>query len=152
MTPDVEALAVTESDGSPEGGKFSLWLLHLWVEGRRYFMLSLAALIVDYSVFFLCLRAFDLDYLISNSFGFVVGLIITYIGSIVWVFSARRLRSNRLEFTIFAALGVAALAVNSGVLAIGVEWLRLAPEYAKFGAAGGSFLFSFFTRKFLLFA
>jgi putative flippase GtrA len=151
MTPDAEALAVTQSDGSPEGGTISRRLLHLWLEGRRYFMLSLAALIVDYSIFVLCLRAFDLDYLVSNSFGFVIGLIITYVGSIVWVFSARRLRSNRLEFAIFAALGVAALAVNSAVLAIGVEWFQLAPEYAKFGAAGGSFLFSFFTRKFLLF-
>jgi putative flippase GtrA len=128
------------------------WVAQLWREGHRYLAVSVAALAVDYAVFVGLVRLANVNYLVGNVCGFVIGVVVAYFGSVFWVFSVRRFSSMPIEFAIFAAAGLGGLVVNSVVLAGAVEWLHIVPEQAKLVAVGASFVFNFLCRKYTLFA
>ncbi len=47
----------------------------------------------------------------ATSVGFVAGIIITYLLSVLWVFDERRMQNRVIEVTIFVAIGVIGLAL-----------------------------------------
>ncbi|HLS85548.1 MAG TPA: GtrA family protein [Burkholderiales bacterium] len=120
-------------------------------EGSRYTAASAVALALDFGVYVSLIRLAEVSYLLAAPVGFAVGLAAVYTLSVRWVFQDRRLASARLEFTIFALIGLAGMALNQGALFVGVEWLRLSYEAAKFVSAGIVFCFNFGARKLLLF-
>jgi putative flippase GtrA len=67
------------------------------------------------------------------------------------VFGARRMADARLEFAVFASIGLAGMALNQLVIYVGVEAWALSYESAKLVSAGVVFCFNFALRKLLLF-
>ena len=120
-------------------------------EGARYFGASGFALAVDFGTYSGLIRLGGVDYLVAAPIGFALGLATIYALSVRWVFRHRRLQDARAEFTLFALLGLAGLAINQGIIYAGVEWLALAYEAAKLVSAGFVFCFNFASRKLLLF-
>ena len=120
-------------------------------EGVRYFAASAVALAVDLGLYSGLIRLAGVHYLIAAPLGFSAGLAVVYAASIRWVFRARRLRDARLEFAIFATIGIAGVALNQLVIWLGVEWLALGFEPAKLVSAGIVFCFNFAARKLMLF-
>lgn len=120
-------------------------------EGVRYFAASALALAIDFGTYSGLIRLAGVDYLAAAPIGFALGLATIYALSIRWVFRQRRLKDARAEFTLFALLGLAGMALNQLIVYSGVERLALSYEMAKVASAGAVFGFNFASRKLLLF-
>lgn len=120
-------------------------------EGGRYFIAAAAALALDFGSYVGLIRLAGVHYLLAAPIGFALGLAVIYLLSIRWVFAARRLSDARVEFALFAAIGLAGMALNELVIYACVERLSLSYELAKVVSAGIVFFFNFLMRKLLLF-
>lgn len=120
-------------------------------EGSRYLAASALALGVDFTAYVALIRLADVAYLVAAPIGFALGLAAIYALSVRWVFAHRRLTDARVEFVIFASIGIAGMALNQGVIYAGVEQLTLSYEMAKIVSAAVVFCFNFGLRKLLLF-
>lgn len=120
-------------------------------EGLRYVVAGGAAFCLDFTLYSSLIRLAGLHYLVAAPIAFAAGLALVYALSVRWVFRARRLRDARLEFAVFAAIGLGGMAVNEGLLYLAVEHAAYSYEFAKVFAAGGVFAFNFLLRKLLLF-
>jgi putative flippase GtrA len=116
-----------------------------------YFLVSLAALGVDYGLLVFLTEVGRLHYLVSAAIGFSAGLAVNYALSVTLVFRERRLASRRLEFAAFLAIGILGLILNEALMKLFVETFGLAYILAKIPATGVGFAFNFGTRKALLF-
>lgn len=120
-------------------------------EGARYFAVSALALGVDFGTYVGLIRLAGVHYLVAAPVGFLLGLTVSYLLSVAWVFRDRRLANSRTEFFIFAALGLAGVLVNQLIVYGGVASAGLSYELAKLLSAGVVFGFNFVSRKLLLF-
>jgi putative flippase GtrA len=123
-------------------------LLH---EAWKYFLVSAVSLAVDFAVYWTLFRIAGVPPLAANVVSVSVGLIVNYALSVALVFKERRLSNRWAEFTGFVVIGVAGLAVNEALLAVGIDVLQLGPVISKLAAAGGSFVFNFVVRRVVLF-
>lgn len=120
-------------------------------EGARYFGASAVALAVDFGVYSGLIRFAQVNYLVAAPIGFALGLATVYLLSVRWVFRQRRLADRRAEFALFAAIGLAGMALNQAIIYAVVEAMPGAYEIAKAISAGTVFWFNFVARKLLLF-
>src|SRR5574340_1275403 len=104
-------------------------------EGSRYLAASAAALAVGFTVYVGLIRFADVPYLLAAPIGFVLGLAVVYALSVRWVFAHRRLADARMEFALFALIGLAGVALNQLVVYTGVEHISLSKERAKIASA-----------------
>lgn len=119
-------------------------------EFMRYFGCSLAALCTDFTVFSSGLR-FGLGYGLAAGIGFIGGLWVAYALSIRFVFATRTLDDERVEFLVFAGIGLLGLLMTEALLWMLVSGAGWSPLWAKLPTAGLVFLFNFGARKALLF-
>gem|GEM_PF-773307 len=118
----------------------------------RYLLASLLALILDTAIFSASLRVFGFGLGLSATFGFVAGVILTYVFSITWVFKGRVLNKRPiLEFLLFIGIGIIGLGVTQLVLWMGVIWLQFWPEMVKLAAAVATFICNYLLRRGMLF-
>jgi putative flippase GtrA len=117
----------------------------------RYVGASAAALALDFSLLWLQVAVIGVPYLAAAAISFLCGTAFVYWASVSHVFGFRRLESARNEFAVFLAVGLVGLAINLGVIHIGVSRLGLHYLLAKVGAAGCTFLANFAMRRWLLF-
>jgi len=120
-------------------------------EGGRYLAAAAVALLVDFLLYAGLIRLAGVPYLVAAPIGFAAGLAIMYLVSIRWVFRQRRLADARLEFAIFAAIGLAGMGLNQAVIYLAVERATLSYELAKLASAAIVFGFNFGCRKLALF-
>jgi len=120
-------------------------------EGFRYVVASAFALAVDFGCYVALIRYADVNYLIAAPLGFAFGLATVYVLSVRWVFGYRRLADRRAEFALFAAIGLAGMALNQGIIYLVVQTMPGSYEIAKIISAGIVFCFNFVSRKLLLF-
>jgi putative flippase GtrA len=117
----------------------------------RYVLVGGAAFVVDFVSLYLLTDWVGLHYLVSATLAFLLGLATNYLLCTAWVFDVRRLGNRVQEFTIFALVGVAGLALNNLVLfaltsGAGIHYLA-----SKLAAAALVLFFNFFLRRNLLF-
>ena len=120
-------------------------------EAGRYVAASAAAFAVDFIVYAALIRMAGWHYLLAAPAAFALGLATIYLLSVRLVFRERRLSDARVEFAVFAAIGLLGMAVNQAMLYAGVEGLSLSYEGAKLLAATLVFCTNFALRKLLLF-
>ena len=125
--------------------------MNLFTEGFRYIAAAALALAVDFGTYSGLIRLLGVHYLVAAPIGYGLGLLLIYFLSVRWVFRERRLRDARVEFALFAAIGIAGLALNQLVIWLGVEKAGLAYETAKLVSAAVGFCFNFGGRKLALF-
>src|SRR5215472_387246 len=80
-------------------------LVRLFNETWKYFLVSLAALALDYGLLVGLTALAHVHYLVSAAVGFSAGLVFNYALSIACVFRERRYESRALEFIGFFAIG-----------------------------------------------
>jgi len=119
-------------------------------EVLRYFGCSVAALAADLAIFSIGMRL-GAGYPMAAAVGFVAGLWVVYALSVRFAFRARAFKDQRLEFIVFASIGIAGLLLTEGLLWVFVERLVLPPLAAKLLTAGLVFFFNFGLRKWALF-
>lgn len=138
-------------DTVESAGLQSISLRSLATEGTRYLLASAVAFAIDFAAYVGLIRLAGWHYLLAAPAGFALGLLAVYVLSVRWVFRVRRLQNARVEFAIFAAIGVLGMGVNEAVIYVAVEHARLSYELAKAASAAVVFAINFALRKALLF-
>lgn len=88
----------------------------------------------------------------AAAIGFALGLTISYVLSIRWVFSSRTLGNAALEFAAFAAIGIVGLGLTELIIHLGIrEFGREHLLHAKYFAIVTVFSWNFGARRVLLF-
>lgn len=139
-TPVVAHAEATQAAGTRTG----------LIELARYFVASAVALGVDTGLYALGLHL-GLGYPLAAILSFLGGLTVAYLISVRWAFRTRRLRNARIEFIVFAAIGVLGLLLTESLLWLQIDVLAFGPVPAKLAASCGVFLFNFGARKLVLF-
>lgn len=96
----------------------------------------------------------DWQIFVSTAAGFVVGLIMNYILSLVFVFRSSDNRSSGKsvgEFVIFALVGVVGLGITEGLMHLGVNVLHFHYMITKIVTAGIVLVWNYLGRKILVF-
>ncbi len=117
----------------------------------RFFIVGGIAFIIDFTTLFALTHYFGIYYLISAFIAFILGITTNYILSIKWVFNKRSIDNNKIEFGIFAFLGVIGLTLTESLLWFFTQQLNIYYLYSKIFSSFIIFFFNFFIRKFLLF-
>lgn len=129
----------------------SISLRSLATEGTRYLLASAVAFATDFAAYVGLIRLAGWHYLLAAPAGFALGLLVVYVLSVRWVFHVRRVQNARVEFALFAAIGLLGMAINEAVIYAAVEHARLSFELAKVASAAVVFSINFALRKALLF-
>jgi putative flippase GtrA len=124
-------------------------LLH---ETWKYFLVSLAALTVDYGLLVGLTAVGHVHYLASAAVGFSAGLVLNYALSVALVFRERRVADRRMEFAAFFLIGVGGLLLNEALMKLFVDGVGLGYALAKIPATGVGFVFNFAARRLILFS
>ena len=120
-------------------------------EAAKYAAAASVALLADAGLLLALTRYAGWDYRPASAVTFVAGASISYVLSVKFVFSAHRLRSRRLEFSWFVALGLVGLAINMLVLFVVHGNLGIDLMLAKALASCCTFFTNFGLRRQLLF-
>ena len=116
-----------------------------------YGLASVVALAVDWSVLTLLVgRGFPVATAAAISFS--LGMIVTYVASICFVYADRRQGSKLRELTLFVLIGLAGLSLNVLLICAFGALLGLPAPIAKAPTAGIVFVFNFAARRAMLFA
>jgi putative flippase GtrA len=113
---------------------------------------SVAALAVDIGALQLLTAVFELHYLLAATISFVAGGVVLYAMSVTFVFKFRRIESRALELSVFLALGLVGLIVNSAVIYVAVVTWHVPVLAGKLVAAAFTFSTNFMLRRFVVFA
>ena len=126
----------------------------------RYVLVGGFAFIVDFSILylsytFLFLAMEKTGILIATALGFIVGLVINFILSFVFVFKQidEKARRNKIRsFTVFTVIGIVGLFITeicmlTGIYLLGQEWYLL----IKVIIAGIVLMWNYIARKILIF-
>jgi putative flippase GtrA len=120
----------------------------------RYMVTGGFAFVADFGLFALCLYAFGWHYLLANLVGLVAGLVLNYLMSILWVFTAckRILKTKKgIEFVLFALVGIAGVGINQVLMYLMVDGLGINEMVSKMIAAVLVLMWNFGARKLMLF-
>jgi len=120
-------------------------------ESFKYMLASALAFALDFAVLVGLTEFARLNYLAAAACGFTAGLVVTYLLSVAFIFRERRLRSRRLQFVVFAAIGLVGLALTEVLMALVVGRFGVNYAVAKVLVAGASFTFNFVSRRVILF-
>lgn len=85
---------------------------NIYIQLLRYILSGGTAFLIDTGVMILLKEVFGLNYLPASIFGFIAGLIFTYILSIRWIFDERRLSNQWNELIIFTLIGVVGIGLT----------------------------------------
>jgi len=131
----------------------------------RFLFVGAAATIVDMLTLFL-LREFtalktlnltfyfiDVGLFICIMLGFTVGLIVNYILSTLWVFDKSKIKTKKIEFLIFALIGIVGLIINTVIVQLFDTYVNFSLSYivGKLLATGVAFIWNFTARKLIIY-
>lgn len=124
---------------------------NLFVQLIRYFVSGGVAFVVDASLLYILTEWLGFHYLLSTVLSYSVGLVITYIFSILWVFDSRSLDNRVLEFSVFASIGVMGLGLTSLLMWLFTSGCGLHYIISKAITTVIVFVWNFVAKKLLLF-
>jgi putative flippase GtrA len=121
-------------------------------EGFGYGLVSVVALGVDMGALHSLVDGLGWHYLPASAIAFLAGATVSYLLSVRFVFSTRKLHNPYVECIAFFTLGLVGLAVNAGALFIAIGTVGLGLTAGKLFAAGCTFAANFALRRRLLFS
>ena len=117
----------------------------------RYTLVGGLAFIFDFGALFILTEYLNIHYLVSAAIAFLLGLTINYILSIIWVFEKRALSNKKIEFLVFALIGIVGLGLNEFIMWFFTDILYWHYLLSKIISTVVVYLWNFFVRKFVLF-
>lgn len=117
----------------------------------RYFVVSGLSLVIDFCTLFLFTDLLRIHYLASSVLSYSIGLLINYYISVNWVFASRTYGDRRKEFTIFAAIGIAGLGINTLVMWVCTGLFSLYYLAARVISAAIGYTWKYVARRLILF-
>lgn len=122
----------------------------LSIQFFRYFIVGGIATVFDIGFLYFFTEFLLIYYLVSAALAFLVGVIVNYTLSKLWVFDKSRY-SFGPEFIIFFIIGIVGLGLNELILYVSVEFFSLWYMTAKIISVIIVFCWNFFARKKILF-
>ncbi|MCM1379677.1 MAG: GtrA family protein [Prevotella sp.] len=122
----------------------------------RYGIVGGAAFVADFGTLWFLTELAGMHYLLSATAGFIVGLVLNYLISVRWVFTAsaaQRAASPRLrhfEFLCYALIGVIGLGLNSLILWLATDIVGIYYLASKLISAALVFIWNFLARRVLM--
>ena len=117
----------------------------------RYFFVGGAAACVDIGLFAVFAKILGLPYLKVATASFVLAPLVNYWLSVRFVFVSGQRFRRRWEMAMVFGVSAAGLALNSLILWLAVEYLRVELMAAKLAATGVVFFWNYFARRVLIF-
>ena len=115
-----------------------------------YFGVGLIAAIVNIGSLYILSSLFHMNYIISNVIAFMLGLMVNYSLSKMFVFKDKTM-NRTLEFIIYGLIGVLGLAIDTAVLWFLTEKIAIYYMISKIISTGVTFVWNFLARKGLYF-
>lgn len=122
-----------------------------YIQLLRYVVAGAVAFTVDASVLFVLKEYAHIHYMIAAAIGFLVGLVVSYLISVLWVFDEKRIEKKSIELTIFAAIGGVGLLLTSLFMWLFTSVLLIYFMYSKILTTGIVFIWNFIAKKKILF-
>jgi putative flippase GtrA len=106
---------------------------------------------VDLGVLVVLTEVAHIFYLVSAAISFLLGVTVSYVLSVLWVFKTRRIPSKTLEFGLFILVGAIGLGLNEALLWFFTKHLGIFYLLSKIIVASIVFFWNFGARKYILF-
>ena len=113
----------------------------------RYFLVAGLGYVVDVGMLYILHEHFGVYYLYAAIASFVLGLVVVYIMSSLFVFSNSKLKSKYLEIGIFSLIGVIGLIILTGLMWVLTSFLGVNYLIAKVLATVVVYTWNFFARR-----
>jgi len=117
----------------------------------RYTFVGGIAFLADFGLLYVLTEYVYLHYLLSATFAFIVGLIVNYLLSKIWVFSNNKIKNKWVEFAVFSLIGVVGLGLNNLFLWVFTYYCAIYYMFSKVLTTIIVFFWNFLARKFILF-
>ncbi|MCQ2318914.1 MAG: GtrA family protein [Bacteroidales bacterium] len=124
---------------------------NVWIQIVRYFFSGGVAFLVDTGLLYVLTEFCGVYYLISSIISFSIGLIITYLLSILWVFDNRNMKNRYAEFSVFVLIGVVGLGLTSLFMWFFTDKIGVHYIFSKIITTIIVFVWNFIAKKSLLF-
>lgn len=124
---------------------------NVFIQIIRYFISGGIAAIADFGLLYLLTEFLGLYYLLSAVISFSVGLLITYLFSITWIFNQRRISNRWIELLIFGGIGAVGLLLTYLFMQYFTEVINLHYMLSKVLTTIIVFFWNFLTKRFILF-
>ena len=118
----------------------------------RYIGAGGLAFVVDYATLVGLTELLNVHYMVSATGGFLLGSVVCYALSVLWVFDEHRYQSRSTELMLFVAIGICGLCLNNLLIWAGTEGVGLPYQFSKLLAAGGVLFFNYTARRVVLFS
>ncbi len=120
-------------------------------EFTRYFLAGTLTFLADFLILFLLTEFVGINYLWSNFVGVCVGIVLSYILCVKWVFKERRYNRISLEFSLFALTCLIGILLNGLLMWTIVEFGGIHYLLTKIIVTAVIFVLNFVLKKILLF-
>ncbi|MDR3223732.1 MAG: GtrA family protein [Methanobrevibacter sp.] len=117
----------------------------------RYAFVGGVAFLVDFGFLYILTEYLKIFYLLSATISFLIGLIVNYILSLIWVFNKRKLNNRINEFIVFALVGIIGLGLNNFIIYYLTTFLSVYYLFSKIISQVFVLLWNFFLRRYTLF-
>ena len=117
----------------------------------RYAFVGGVAFVADFGLLYVLTEYAHFHYLLSATLAFIVGLVINYLLSKIWVFSSNTIKKQWVEFAVFALIGVVGLGLNNLFLWVFTDYCSIHYMFSKVLTTIIVFFWNFLARKFILF-
>lgn len=115
----------------------------------RYLLSGGVAFVVDFCLMILLFEWAKIPGALAATISFGVGLVITYLFSVKWIFDKRRLSNQFYEFITFAIIGAVGLLITYGLMSLLVNSMSV--YYAKIITTFIVTIWNFLAKKVILF-
>lgn len=125
---------------------------NIFIQLFRYLFVGGTAFVVDFGLLAALTELFGIPYYISAAAGFIGGLTVNYVLSIIWVFdsAAKSKRDRMVEFLVFAIIGVVGLGLNALIIWFFTEKIGIHYMISKIISTITVFVWNFLGRRTLV--
>lgn len=118
----------------------------------RYTFTGSIAVIIDFYCFFILVHAFNVHYLISAAFAYLIGIFVNYYLSSLWVFNKKPNNNFWIDFGLFTLIGLIGLLLVEIFMWFFTEIVVWYYFVSKITATILVSLWNFFARKHFIFS
>ncbi|MCF0199022.1 MAG: GtrA family protein [Bacteroidaceae bacterium] len=118
----------------------------------RYTFVGGFAFLIDFALLYVLTEYVHCYYIVSATISFLAGLLANYLLSKVWVFTQSQCKNAKIEFLLFAVIGLVGLLLNDLLIWLLSNFIGLWYMLSKIIATVITYLWNFFARKYLLFS
>lgn len=117
----------------------------------RYFFVGGLSTLVHFSIYSILLEIYGVDWLISQTIGFIFGLFTNYTMAVKFVFTNRTLQNKWHERGLYFVSAFLGFLIDTALLSLFIELMHWNPHLSKLFSVAVTFNWNFFSKKFTIF-